>query len=173
MKTIYLFIAFCCFGLNNSICYSQKVQNKRFDKVLKKLLKHNVKELSVVQAKQDTTLIYLDAREYCEYQSSHIKNAIWIGTDSIQASELAKLDSSKNYLVYCSIGYRSENLTRQLNAKGFKHVSNLYGGIFEWINQGNRVVDLQNQTTQKVHAYSKSWGIWVNKGQKVYKCPKP
>jgi rhodanese-related sulfurtransferase len=169
-QLIYLLLI--CFAVSNSLLFAQKVQNKRFDKVLKRLLKHNVTELSVKEAKKDSSLIYLDAREFCEYQSSHIKGAIWIGTDSIQAAKLITLDSSKNYIVYCSIGYRSENMTRQLNAKGFKNAANLYGGIFEWINQGNPVVDANDQPTQKEHAFSKPWGIWVNKGQKVYKCPK-
>jgi len=38
---------------------------------------------------------------------------------------------------------------------GYTNVSNLYGGIFEWVNQGNNVVDDNNRITPKVHAYGK------------------
>jgi rhodanese-related sulfurtransferase len=172
MKQVFLSILllFCIFVWDTS--FAQRVQNKRFEHLLKKILKHNVQEVSVSQIEKDSNLIYLDARAYCEFQVSHIKNAIWIGTDSISAADVQKLDTSKRYVVYCSIGYRSEKITSQLVNKGFSNVSNLYGGIFEWINQGNTVVDLNDQNTQMVHGFSKTWGIWVNKGKKTYKCTK-
>ena len=47
-------------------------------------------------------------------------------------------------------------------------VYNLYGGLFEWVNQGKEVVKPNGETTETVHAYSKSWGIWLKKGEKVY-----
>ena len=37
-------------------------------------------------------------------------------------------------VVYCSVGYRSEKIAEELDKLGFTNVSNLYGGIFEWIN---------------------------------------
>lgn len=44
----------------------------------------------------------------------------------------------------------------------------MVGGIFEWKNQNNIVVDNSGAETQKVHAYGKTWGMWLNKGEKVY-----
>jgi predicted sulfurtransferase len=71
--------------------------------------------------------------------------------------------------VYCSIGKRSESITQKLSKAGYGNVSNLYGGIFEWVNQGNGVVDVNNKQTNKIHAYGKFWGQWLHKGEKVYK----
>lgn len=71
-------------------------------------------------------------------------------------------------IVYCSIGKRSEKITQKLTKAGYSNVSNLYGGIFEWVNQGNNVVDLNNKNTNKVHAYSRFWGHWLDKGEKVF-----
>ena len=52
---------------------------------------------------------------------------------------------------------------------GYKEVYNLYGGIFEWVNQGNRVVTGENNSvTKQVHAYDKVWGTWLKEGVKVY-----
>ena len=47
-------------------------------------------------------------------------------------------------------------------------VSNLYGGIFEWVNQENPVIDTTGNETKNIHAYNKTWGVWLNKGNKVY-----
>ena len=51
---------------------------------------------------------------------------------------------------------------------GFTNVFNLVGGIFEWKNQGHAVYSTQNKITEKVHAYNKTWGVWLTKGEKVY-----
>lgn len=69
--------------------------------------------------------------------------------------------------MYCSIGYRSEKIAKKLLENGYDNVSNLYGGIFEWANQGNKVYNDYGETT-KVHAFSRLWSVWLNKGEKVY-----
>jgi len=40
---------------------------------------------------------------------------------------------------------------------GYTNVSNLSGGIFEWVNQGSNVVDDNKRITLKVHAYGSFW----------------
>ena len=50
------------------------------------------------------------------------------------------------------IGVRSEQIGEQLKAMGYDNIKNLYGGIFEWTNQGYPVFK-GNQQTLKVHAY--------------------
>ena len=71
-------------------------------------------------------------------------------------------------IVYCSVGYRSEKITKKLNKMGYKNVSNLYGGIFEWVNQGHKVYDDKNNNTLKVHTYNKRWSKWLRRGVKIY-----
>ena len=70
-------------------------------------------------------------------------------------------------MVYCSVGIRSEIIGKKLLAEGYTAVYNLYGGIFEWTNKGGKVYSANN-TTSKVHAYSKQWGSYLLKGTKVY-----
>jgi hypothetical protein len=65
------------------------------------------------------------------------------------------------------VGARSEKITEELLKKGYSDVSNLYGGIFEWVNEGKPVYT-NNRKTTKVHAYSMAWGIWLKQGEKVY-----
>lgn len=147
----------------------QRVSDASYELMLNNLLEHNVTEKSVSEAlKQETSkTIYLDAREKQEFDVSHIKNAVWVGYDTQDLSLLDTLDKSTPLVVYCSIGYRSEKTVQKLMTKGFSNVSNLYGGVFEWVNQGNPVY-VKSQVTSNVHAYSKSWGVWLRKGNKVY-----
>ena len=66
------------------------------------------------------------------------------------------------------MGYRSEKISEQLLDAGYTDVANLYGGIFEWKNQNQKVVNMDGQTTESVHAYNRTWGIWLKNGEKVY-----
>jgi 3-mercaptopyruvate sulfurtransferase SseA len=70
--------------------------------------------------------------------------------------------------VYCSVGYRSERVGEKLQKLGYQNVYNIYGGIFEWKNEGMQVVNRQNQPTDSVHTYNKNWSKWLLKGVKVY-----
>jgi rhodanese-related sulfurtransferase len=147
---------------------AQEVNSKAYDIMLQGLLSHSVKEVSVSDIKDKKDVIFVDARERKEFDVSHIKGAILVGYDSLDLSALDKIDKSKEVVVYCSVGYRSEKVSEKLENIGFKNVSNLYGGIFEWKNQEQPIVTPKKEPTEEVHAYSKVWGIWLNKGKKVY-----
>ncbi|MBS3739739.1 rhodanese-like domain-containing protein [Mesohalobacter halotolerans] len=112
-------------------------------------------------------LILLDTRAKKEFRVSHLKNAIWVGYDNFDIKKVKQLDKNTEIVVYCSIGVRSEQIGEQLKAMGFKNINNLYGGIFEWSNQGYPVYQKGNQT-QKVHAYDKFWGKFLERGQKIF-----
>lgn len=131
------------------------------------LLDHSVTEIAVKEAIGNDSIIFLDARSLAEYNVSHIKDAIHVGYDNFSFESVPSDAKDKPIVVYCSVGYRSEKIAEKLNENGYKNVSNLYGGIFEWVNQGNPVYQ-GDTTTQNVHAYDKTWGIWLNKGHKVY-----
>lgn len=136
--------------------------------MLKTLLGHTVQELSVSQAAAMPGVLYLDARELPEYQVSHLAGARWVGYDSFDLKSVADLPRDTALVIYCSVGYRSEKVTEKLLQAGFTQVSNLYGGIFEWVNERRPIVDMQGAPTEKLHAYSPSWGVWVAHGEKVY-----
>lgn len=111
--------------------------------------------------------VFLDTREKEEFEVSHLQDAIWVGYDSFSIESVKNLPKDQPVVVYCSIGARSQDIGKKMQEAGFDKVYNLYGGIFHWVNEGYPVFD-QTSETQKVHAYSKSWGIWLNKGEKVY-----
>lgn len=154
-----LFAAFTACGQVKSPAYSA---------MLKTLLSHSVPEIQVQEAARDSAnILFLDAREPKESAVSHIRNAIAVGYDNFDLKKLPEIQKDRRIVVYCSVGYRSEKVAEQLLAAGYKNVSNLYGGIFEWVNQGNPVFNNKSQT-QEVHAYSRAWGIWLEKGKKIY-----
>ena len=148
--------------------FSQEVGSKTFDLMLQGLLDHSVPEVSVPEVATDQVTL-LDAREKNEFEVSKLENAQWVGYDDFSLERVASIPKNEEIVVYCSVGYRSEKIAEKLRNAGFTNVSNLYGGIFEWVNQEKPVVNPQNAPTEKVHAYDRSWGRWLKKGKKVYK----
>ena len=137
--------------------------------MLKLMLSKSTPTIDVPQAALGaSTYIFLDARERKEFDVSHIQNARYVGVSEFNMSSVADLAKNKGIVVYCSIGKRSEDLTLKLQKAGFTNVRNLYGGIFEWVNQGHKVYDMKNKATANVHAYNKFWGKWLERGTKVY-----
>lgn len=128
----------------------------------------SVEELKMLQTHRDFLL--LDARERKEFEVSKIEGAIHAGYNQFLIRQFSNFVTDKNQLiiVYCSLGIRSEDIGEKLKEAGYTNVKNLYGGIFEWKNKNLPVFNQQGNETQKVHAYSKKWGKWLEKGEKVY-----
>ncbi len=145
-----------------------QVKSKAYNVMLKTLLSHTVDEVSVNDINTDEDIIYLDAREKKEFDVSKINNAIWVGYDDFNLSRVDGIEKGKKIIVYCSVGYRSEKISEKLLKNGFTDVSNMYGGIFEWVNEEKEVVNNNNEPTKKVHAFDRTWGIWLKKGKKIY-----
>lgn len=145
-----------------------QVESKAYKALLETMYKKTVPLVSCKELKSMKNVVLLDTREKPEYDVSHLQNARWVGYKDFELSRVSDLPKDANIVLYCSVGYRSEKIGEKLQAAGFRNVHNLYGSIFEWINQGNTVYDSANRPTARVHAYSRTWGIWVNKGEKVY-----
>jgi len=90
-----------------------------------------------------------------------------MGYDDYDGDLLNEVPKDTPIVVYCSIGYRSEKIGEKIQKLGFTKVYNLYGSIFEWVNQDNPVVDSNNKPTDKVHTYNKKWSKWVQDGKAV------
>lgn len=138
------------------------------------LKKHNHGHIPYITVQElampKTNALVLDAREDYEYHTSHIKNAVFVGYNSFKIDTIQNFVQDKNekIVVYCSIGIRSEKIAKQLNKAGYTNVYNLYGGIFQWKNNGFKVYDSEEKETDNVHVSSKYWAKWLLKGKKVY-----
>ena len=165
-----MMLAILLLGLSSIAMETQaQVKSKSFNFTLKMLLARNVPEITIADAaKNINNYLFLDAREQKEYKVSHLPNTRFVGYNNFTLSSLTGIAKDKPLVIYCSIGKRSENITRKLKKAGYTNIHNLYGGVFEWVNAGNTVYDLQNKPTDKVHAYGKFWSQFLDKGTKVY-----
>lgn len=161
-KCLLLFYGFLHLSLTQA-----QTESKSFGLMLSKLLEHNVEEISVKEAFLMKDVVFLDVREQNEFEVSHINNSVWVGYNDFTINRL-KVSTNNIVIVYCSVGYRSEKIGQILSKEGYIKVYNLYGGIFEWVNQGYPVFDKSDKQTEKVHAFDSIWGLWLNKGTKVY-----
>ncbi len=167
MKTILkiLLLSF----LNSLVACGQQT----YEQKLASLYKNSV---PIIQAarfdslKQRQEVRILDTRTAAEYNVSHIKGADFIEYDKFNINEFNQADKEKPIVIYCSVGYRSERIGEALLEKGYKNIYNLYGGIFQWKNEGFPVYDSEGEVTDKVHAYNWLWGKWLDedKATKVY-----
>lgn len=151
----------------STISFSQETQvrciNPTFDKEVDGYLSYSVPTISVADAYESKQeYIFFDAREINEYDVSHIENAIHIGYYDFDIKYIdGNIPKDAQIIVYCSIGYRSEVIGEKLKKAGYQKVFNLYGSIFEWVNQHHPIFDIKGNQTQKLHTYNKKWSKWV------------
>ena len=163
-KTLFYILLFV---FSSSVSAQKKTLDDNFSSMLNGLLSHSVSEVLPNEISNETNMIFLDAREKEEYQVSHIKDARWIGYDTFKTKNIEDIPKDQSIVVYCTVGYRSEKITEKLQKMGYSNVSNLYGGIFEWVHQDNEVFN-DTSKTKKIHTYNKDWSQWLNNGEKVY-----
>jgi len=164
MRTLFLFLMLFSWFKPNA-----QTNSRAYKVMLEGMYKHTVPTVSCSELKKEQNeVILLDTRAKREFEVSHLPEARWVGYDEFDLKKVENLPKNTPIVVYCTVGVRSERVGEKLKAAGYQNVWNLYGSIFEWVNQDNPVVDNQGKPTQKVHAYSRTWGVWLNKGEKVY-----
>ncbi len=154
----FLLITFCGFS------------QRTIPEVLKQFNSNSVQYITVNELKSKENILLFDAREQAEFNSSHLKNAQFVGFNNFNSKKIKQKFPNRDatIVVYCSLGVRSEKIGSKLLKMGYKNVFNLYGGIFEWKNQNLPVFDSNNKETENVHAFSKEWSQYLLKGNKVY-----
>lgn len=86
---------------------------------------------------QESGVIILDVRTPGEFSQGHIQGALNINVESATfESEIAKLDKSTSYAVYCQSGRRSGIATETMAKSGFTSLFNLQDGVQSWISAG-------------------------------------
>lgn len=83
--------------------------------------------------KNDKDAVIIDVRTPEEWKDGVIPNAKLINLmePTVFQQEVSKLDTGKNYYIYCRSGNRSGQACQIMDAKGFK-TYNLSGGIMQW-----------------------------------------
>ena len=76
--------------------------------------------------------IVLDVRTEAEYKGGHIKGAVLLPLDRLEAEALAVLPNKEaEILIYCRSGRRSADAGEILGALGYKNIAD-FGGILLW-----------------------------------------
>lgn len=146
-------------------------QNTAIDKLLKKFNSNTIPYINTDTLTNITNrYTILDTREKNEFNTSHLKNAKYIGYNNFSINTLKQITQNKKdtIIVYCSIGVRSEDIGERIKKAGYINVYNLYGGIFEWKNKGFPVIDSTKNRTENVHVFSKKWSKYLINGVKIY-----
>jgi len=89
----------------------------------------------------ETDVVTLDVRTAGEFMAGHINGAINIDVEgNTFDAEIANLDKSKTYAVYCQSGRRSLIAVDKMANAGFGSLFNLENGIADWNANGWPVV---------------------------------
>lgn len=96
-------------------------------------------EAEAVRAADD--VVVLDVRTAAEFEAGHLPGAILIdfhGEDFVE--QLAALDLSERYVLYCRSGNRSAATSGLMDDMGFVDVLEVDGGVLAWESAGLPVV---------------------------------
>ncbi|MFM7005963.1 MAG: rhodanese-like domain-containing protein [Flavobacteriales bacterium] len=88
----------------------------------------------LTQLKNEKKAIVIDVRTPAEWQQGVIAGAdLFIDYNGANfKQQIAKLDKSKTYIIYCRSGGRSAGASQVMTDAGFKNVINMQGGISSW-----------------------------------------
>ena len=114
-----LFLGSCA---SNSSTTEEK--NAKVEEVISTL--DNVNEFNFKSKKN----VLLDVRTPEEFAEGHVPGAINIDVKNNNfTDEISKLDTKKNYYIYCKSGVRAKLATDKMQEKGFKNAVNFKDGM--------------------------------------------
>ena len=151
-KLLYICLSAFGYGQNQDLEAYLLDLNEKFS---------NVKQLNAEELNQLKNYFIFDTRSEKEYQVSKIPDAEFIDYKKPDFKVFESIDKESTIILYCSVGYRSSVIAEKLTKLGFHKVFNLYGGIFNYVNMGYLVENMDKQVTKKLHAYDKSWGKYI------------
>ena len=169
LRKYSLLIAFlCCLSANSAFC-QVKTRNPSFGIYLDSLFQPKLPPLVVSEVKElkKQGIVLLDVREKDEFEVSHIRHALHTSALWFDMRQLYDLPLDTTIVIYCSVGNRAQRIGERIKKAGYSKVYFLYGGIFEWLNQGNPVYRKDGVQTTEIHIYQPQWSQWLEAGTKV------
>lgn len=101
--------------------------------------------------------LLLDARPDSSFARSHIQGAVRIDPTHPDLTVLAHVPRDQPLVVYDAAGVMGTAMVVGLTEAGFSRVSNLEGGIFQWVNEGHPIVSDSGAATA-VDPVNWGWG---------------
>ena len=107
-------------------------------------------------------VVLLDVREAAEFAVSHLSGAQRVTSAASASAVLESAAPAALVVAYCSVGYRSAALVKELQEQGVVNAVNLEGSIFAWANAGLPVYrgDLE---VDEVHPFDDVWGALLER----------
>jgi len=78
----------------------------------------------------------IDVREFFEYKTSRLKNAINIPSSCDLDCAADTIARNDDLFFYCTSGFRSKRVAKFFSGKGFAKIYSLDGGIMAWRKAG-------------------------------------
>jgi phage shock protein E len=95
---------------------------------------HNLTSAQFAEGLRQPDAVLLDVRRPNEFAGGHLPGAVNLDVTAPDFGQrIAKLVKTRPTYVYCRSGARSANAASQLTTAGFAQVSNLVGGVFDWL----------------------------------------
>lgn len=97
----------------------------------------DIKEINTML--DDPRIIFLDIRNYYEYEVGHFEKSIAIPSSTFRDQLLKiihvfKHEKNKKIVIYCTGGIRCEKASAWMYYNGFKNVYQIQGGIIKYVN---------------------------------------
>ena len=89
--------------------------------------------------KEDPEHFVLDVRTNGEWDAGHIDGAMHIHTGLVQ-NNLEKLPRDRSISVICGSGFRASIVASLLMREGFENISNVFGGMSAWKEEGFPII---------------------------------
>lgn len=91
----------------------------------------NMSAADFLNKSQESGVVVIDVRTAGEYAQGHLANSLNIDVEAGEfETEIAKLDKSVSYAVYCRSGRRSSIAAEKMAKAGFTEIFNLKSGGF-------------------------------------------
>lgn len=114
-----LFLGSC--ASNSSISQEKEAKIEEITSTL-----DNVSDVNLKNKKN----VLLDVRTPEEFAAGHVPGAINIDVKNPNfEEEIQKLDTKKNYFIYCKSGVRAKLATEKMQEKGFENAKNFKDGM--------------------------------------------
>ncbi|GGW34711.1 MBL fold metallo-hydrolase [Arenibacter certesii] len=122
-------------GLDNIYGYISEVDNLGLELQIADVI--DIESFKSYLGKEDVQIV--DVRGESEYETAHIKDAdnVFVGT---LEDNLHKISKDKQIIIHCQSGDRSTIAYSLLRKNGFNKVKNYSGGMKEWLEKDNKVV---------------------------------
>lgn len=123
-------------GMDQTMGYIDQVENLELDLQTADVI--DIEEFKAYLNREDVQVV--DVRNKTEYETAHIENAenMFVGT---LEDHLDKISRDKQVIIHCQSGDRAAIAYSLLRKRGFKNIKNYSGGMKEWLENNNPVLN--------------------------------